>query len=76
MSKIIFTRIILVIIAFLLLILFEPIRKYTHYHSQIILSGQIKYFREGNLSPDRWVLGYLVNKYFAFTKNSGKKKKD
>ncbi len=74
MAKIIFTRIFLVLIVFLLLILFEPIIKYTQYHSHIILSGQIKYFREGNLSPDRWVLGYLVNKYFAFTKNLGKKK--
>ncbi len=76
MAKIIFTRIFLVLVAFLLLILIEPVIKYTQYHSHIILSGQIKYFREGNLSPDRWVLGYLVNKYFAFTKNSGKKKKD
>tara|TARA_B100001057_G_C22847721_1_gene949733 strand:- start:311 stop:2986 length:2676 start_codon:yes stop_codon:yes gene_type:complete len=66
MIKIIINRTLVLFLALAILILFEPVIKYVQYHSHIIYSGQIKYFREGNLSPDRWILGYLTNKYLTF----------
>ena len=67
MIKVIINRTLILVIALVILILFEPIAKYAQYHFHIIYSGQIKFFREGNQSPDRWVLGYLVDKYLLFT---------
>ena len=65
MIKIIFNRAFGILILLVLIILLEPLIKFANYHSHIIYSGQIKYFREGNVSPQRWIVGYLTNKYFS-----------
>ncbi len=67
MIKILINRLLILFIALVVLILFEPVVKYAQYHFHTIYSGQIKFFREGNQSPDRWILGYLTDKYFFFT---------
>jgi len=67
MIKVLVNRLLILIIALVILILFEPVIKYAQYHFHTIYSGQIKFFREGNQSPDRWILGYLTDKYFFFT---------
>ena len=68
MIKIILNRGFIVFIFLIFIILLEPLIKFAKYHSHIINSGQIKYFREGNVSPQRWVIGYLANKYFHVIK--------
>ena len=68
MIKIILNRGFIVFIFLIFIILLEPLIKFAKYHTHIIYSGQIEYFREGNVSPQRWVIGYLTNKYFHIIK--------
>ena len=59
MIKIILNRGFIVFIFLIFIILLEPLIKFAKYHTHIIYSGQIEYFREGNVSPQDGLLDIL-----------------